>query len=126
MVYKSQDEFVIHSRGFEQFESDDQMIAWLEENGAFSYAGHRRSFLDFYISDYSMDPIYGYLTKAEVKHLREVQKQKQAENDAAEAAREWKKVETCHYADNSVEEIWEDKDGNRKTIMTVSPHGDAC
>lgn len=126
MVFRSHDEAVIHKRGFERFESDDQMVAWLEEKGAFQCAGHRRSFLNFYISNYCMDPIYDFLTNDEVKHLREVQKRKQAEKEAAEAAREWKKVETSYYADNSVEEIWEDKDGNQKTIMTVMPHGDVC
>jgi hypothetical protein len=31
-----------------------------------------------------------------------------------------------YFADNSVEEVWEDKDGKRKRVMVVAPHGDAC
>ena len=44
----------------------------------------------------------------------------------AEAEKEWKLIRTLGFADNSVEEEWQDKDGNIKYIMTVSPHGDAC
>ena len=45
---------------------------------------------------------------------------------AADDAREWKYKETIYWADNSVEEVWEDKDGNTKTVMVTGPHGDAC
>lgn len=45
---------------------------------------------------------------------------------AADDAREWKLHQTIYWADNSVEEIWIDKNGATKSIMTVGPHGDAC
>lgn len=124
--YTSQEQLLIQRRGFEKFESDEQMLAWLEEKGAFQQYGHKRRFIDFYISDYCLDRIYDYLTKAEVKHLRELQNRKRAEHKAAEDAREWRKVDTFHYADNSVEKIWIDKNGVRKTVTTVGPGGDVC
>ena len=45
---------------------------------------------------------------------------------AADDAREWKLHQTIYWADNSVEEIWIDKNGATKSVMTVGPHGDAC
>ena len=52
--------------------------------------------------------------------------QAEAAKKAAEEARGWHLVGTYSYADNSVEEEYEDKDGNSKTVMVVYPHGDAC
>lgn len=57
---------------------------------------------------------------------KELQQQARKKAQEAEDARQWRYVETVYWADNSVEEIWEDKDGNRKTVQTVGPHGDAC
>lgn len=45
---------------------------------------------------------------------------------AADDARCWQLKETINWADNSVEEIYEDKDGNIKRITVIGPHGDAC
>lgn len=45
---------------------------------------------------------------------------------AHEEAKEWKEVDRIHFADNSIEVIYEDKDGNRKQVMETAPHGDAC
>lgn len=126
MVFTDHDEFVIHNRGFKSFDSDDQMVEWLESHGAFHSAGWSRNFLDFYISDYSLDRIYDFLTRAEVQHLREVQQRKRNEAKERDRARDWKLKETLHWADNSTEEVWEDKDGIRKTVTVVQPHGDAC
>ena len=47
----------------------------------------------------------------------------------AEHSSEWTNIMTnlgFYWADNSVEEIWIDKNGATKSIMTVGPHGDAC
>lgn len=122
----STEEMVIKSRGFENFENDEQMLAWCEKQGVFYSSGLRRTILDFYISDYCLDRIYDYLTKAEVMRLRELQESKRAEYKAAEAARGWVLVGRYGYADNSTEEVWRDKDGIEKTIMVTPPHGDAC
>lgn len=45
---------------------------------------------------------------------------------AHDKAKEWKEVKKIYYADNSIEVIYEDKDGNQKTELEVAPHGDAC
>lgn len=124
--FQSKDEFVKFKRGFEEFKSDEEMVKYLDERGVFYDGGWRREFIDFYISDYCLNPIYDYLTEEEVERLKAYQAKLIAEHEAAEAAKEWRKVETLYWADNSIEEVWEDKDGNRKTIMTVGPHGDAC
>ena len=42
---------------------------------------------------------------------------------AADDARCWRLKETINWADNSVEEIYEDKDGNTKHVTVVGPHG---
>lgn len=39
---------------------------------------------------------------------------------------QWEVVETIPFMDNSVEEVQQDKRGNRRRVMTVTPHGDAC
>ena len=58
--------------------------------------------------------------------MKELQKIAQEEYKKKEAEKEWKLIGTYGYADNSVEEVWESKDGERKTVMTVWPHGDIC
>lgn len=126
IVFESKAEYVKFKRGFDSFDSMEAMVAYLEEKTHFYQAGWRRSFLGYYISEYCQDPVYDLLTPDEVKQLRAYQKQLQEEAKAADEAREWKKVDTYYYADNSVEEVYEDKDGNRKTVMVVGPHGDAC
>ena len=55
-----------------------------------------------------------------------MQRQEQAKEKAADDAREWEKVDTIYWADNSVEEIWRDKNGVEKSVQIVAPHGDAC
>ena len=95
-VYSGED-FVFEKRGFGPISDDTALIAYAEK-----------------------------VTKAEFARLQALQRQARAEKRAADEARCWKKVGTYAYADNSVEEVWEDKDGNRKTVMTVHPHGDAC
>lgn len=126
IAFDSKDDYVKFKRGFESFCSLDEMVSYVEEKTHFYHAGWRRTFLDYYISEYCLDPIYDHLTADEVKQLRGYQEQLRAAAKAADEAREWKKVDTYYYADNSVEDVWEDKDGNRKTVMTVGPHGDAC
>ena len=44
----------------------------------------------------------------------------------ADEARQWRYVRTIYWADNSIEEIWADKDGIEKTVLVDGPHGDVC
>lgn len=39
---------------------------------------------------------------------------------------QWRTVQTIPWMDNSVDEVQEDRFGNRRTVQTTPPHGDAC
>lgn len=123
----SRDEFIFEARRFGPIVSDEELIAYAEKvtHGWYD-AGHQRSFIGYYLSDYALAEPRTSLTNAEFARLKELQAEARAAAKAADEAREWKKIGTYGYADNSVEEVWEDKDGNRKTVMIVAPHGDAC
>ena len=123
----SRNEYVYAARHFGAIDNDAELLAYAEKVSLGWYdAGWHRSFTGFYLSDYALAEPYASLTHTEFARLKELQAQARAEAKAAEAAREWRYVETIYWADNSVEEIWEDKDGNRKNIMVEGPHGDAC
>ena len=123
----SRDEFIFTKRGFGAIATDAELLAYAEKVTSHWYnAGHRRTFTSFYLGDYALDEPKQSLTNAEYARLKELQAAARAEAKAADDAREWRKVDTVYWADNSVEEIWEDKDGNHKTVQTVGAHGDAC
>lgn len=120
----SEKEFVHALRGFEEFNSDAELMAYAQKvTGNFNDAGWSRKFTGYYLDNRDLAR---YLTKNELLKLKELQKQARKELEEAEAKKEWKLIRTLGFADNSVEEEWQDKDGNIKYIMTVSPHGDAC
>ncbi len=123
----SRDEFIFTARGFGPIENDDELLAFAQKVTSNWYdAGHRRTFTSFYLSDYALSEPYRSLTLKEFARLKELQKEAIAVEKTADDAREWKYKETIYWADNSVEEVWEDKDGNTKTVMVTGPHGDAC
>ena len=123
----SHDEFVFACRGFGAIENDADLLAFAEKasNGWYN-AGWKQKFTDYYLSDYALAEPRHSLTDKEFARLKDLQAEARAEAERIEAAKQWRHVETIHWADNSVEEIYEDKDGNRKTVMVVGPHGDAC
>ena len=123
----SHDEFIYRKRGFGEIQSDEELIEFAEKASCNWYnAGWHRSFISFYLSDYALSEPRASLTNKEFNRLKELQAEARAAYKAAEDAKCWKLVRTLYWADNSVEEIWEDKDGNQKTVMAVAPHGDAC
>lgn len=123
----SEEEFKYKARNHGAFESDEELIAFAEKASSNWYnAGWHHTFTTFYLSDYSLSEPRKSLTRAEFARLQELQQAARAAEKAADDAREWKLVETNGYADNSVEEVWEDKNGVRKTVTVVYPHGDAC
>lgn len=123
----SRDEFIYEERRFGAIEDDAQLIAYAEKVTYGWYnAGWHHTFTSFYLSDYALSEPYSSLTKKEFARLKELQEEAIAEAKRIEAAKEWHLVETVYWADNSIEEIYEDKDGNKKTEMVVGPHGDAC
>lgn len=123
----SRDEFVFKVRGFGAIVNDQDLIAFAEKvTHGWMYAGWKRNFRTYYLGDYALDEPRYSLTDTEYARLRKLQEKVQKEYDEAEAAREWKCVNTVYYADNSVEEIWCDKNGVEKEVMVVPPHGDVC
>lgn len=123
----SREEFVYKARHRGPIEDDAELLAFAEKvTGHWYNAGWRQTFTSFYLSDYALSEPRQSLTDKEFNRLKELQKQARDEAKAADDARQWRYVETIYWADNSVEEIWEDKDGNRKIVMKVGPHGDAC
>lgn len=123
----SEEEFVHAKRHRGAFDSDAELIAFAEEASHGWYdAGWKHSFIGFYLSDYALSEPRASLTRKEFERLKELQAEAIAAHKAAEKARNWQKVKTLYWADNSVEEVWRDKDGNEKTVMVTGPHGDAC
>ena len=92
----------------------------------FRSAGWSHSFISFYLSDYALSEPFASLTLSEFGRLKELQQEAREAAKAADDARCWRLKETINWADNSVEEIYEDKDGNTKHVTVVGPHGDAC
>lgn len=123
----SRDEFVFKARGRGPIEDDEELIAFAEKvTGGWYNAGWRRTFTGYYLGDYALDEPRKSLTAREYARLRELQKQARAAEEAADEAREWKLKGRYCYADNSVEDIYVDKDGVEKRVTVVAPHGDAC
>lgn len=123
----SRDEFIYAKRGRGPISDDNELIAFAEKVTSGWYnAGWKQTFATYYLSDYALSEPLESMTLKEYNRLKELQKKAQAEAAAAEADRRWQHVDTVKYADNSVEEVYKDKDGNTKTVMTVGPHGDIC
>lgn len=122
----SRDEFIYKKRRRGPITDDAELVAFAEKVTSGWYnAGWRRTFTTYYLGDYALDEPLNSMTLKEYNRLKELQKKARDEAEAAEAARCWQHVETIRWADNSVEEVYKDKDGNIKRVMTVAPHGDA-
>ena len=123
----SRDEFVFTCRKFGAITSDDELLKFAEKVTSNWYdAGWHHTFTGFYLSDYALSEPCKSLTKTEFVRLKELQEIARKKEKEADEAREWKYVETIYWADNSEEEVWEDKNGVRKNVMVVAPHGDIC
>ena len=122
----SRDEFVFKSRRFGEIKTDEELIAFAEKvTGHWSQAGWCRTFTGYYLGNYALDEPYNSLTKTEYARLKELQAAAIAEEERIETEKEWRLINTLYYADNSIEEVYENKYGERKTVMAVQPHGDA-
>lgn len=123
----SADEFVFTCRRRGPITDDAELVVFAEKaTGGWYNAGWHQTFITFYLSDYALSEPRKSLTAKEFTRLKELQRQARAAAEAADKAREWTLQQTIHWADNSVEEIWIDKDGTTKRVMVVGPHGDAC
>jgi hypothetical protein len=123
----SRDEFIFEHRKRGPIEDDAELIAFAEKaTSGWHNAGWSHSFISFYLSDYALSEPFASLTLSEFGRLKELQQEAREAAKAADDARCWRLKETINWADNSVEEIYEDKDGNTKHVTVVGPHGDAC
>ena len=123
----SRDEFIFTVRGFGPIENDADLLAFAEKVTSRWYnAGWHQTFATYYLSDYALSEPFASLTLSEFGRLKELQQEAREAAKAADDARCWRLKETINWADNSVEEIYEDKDGNTKHVTVVGPHGDAC
>lgn len=123
----SADEFTFTKRHRGPINDDAELVAFAEKVTSNWYnAGWHQTFASFYLGDYALSEPRASLAAKEFARLKELQQQARDAAKAADDDREWKLSETLHFADNSVEEVWIDKHGNTKRIMTVGPHGDVC
>ena len=111
----SRDEFIFEHRKRGPIEDDAELIAFAEKaTSGWHNAGWSHSFISFYLSDYALSEPFASLTLSEFRRLKELQQEAREAAKAADDARCWRLKETINWADNSVEEIYEDKDGNTK------------
>lgn len=123
----SRDEFIFKSRNIDAFETDAEIFEYARKVTSDWHVNcGSGNFRTFYLSDYELNEPYCSLTNDEFARLKSMQKIAREEHEKAEQAREWKKVRTEYYADNSVEELWRDKNGFEKRVLVDGPHGDAC
>lgn len=118
----SRDEFIFEHRKRGPIEDDAELIAFAEKaTSGWHNAGWSHSFISFYLSDYALSEPFASLTLSEFGRLKELQQEAREAAKAADDARCWRLKETINWADNSVEEIYEDKDGNTKHVTVVGP-----
>ena len=123
----SRDEFIFLSRSFGPIEDDAYLVKYAEKvTSGWQSGGWTHRFADFYLSDYAMSEPYASLTNDEFRRLEEIQKLVRETEEAAEKDHQWKHMDTLYWADNSIEEVWEDRFGNRKTVQVAGPCGDTC
>ena len=123
----SRDESIYKMRGFGPIKDDVELLAFaikVTNNWSYQNPNAEKTFTNFYLSGRCSAEPFASLTEAEFNRLREIQQAHRAYLKALEILKEWHKVDTIYWADNSVEEVWEDKDGNRKSVVVIGPHGD--
>lgn len=82
----SRDEFIYKSRGFQEITSDKELLEFARKvTGNWSSAGHKQSFIGFYLGDYALDEPKRSLTDSEYKRLKELQEEAKAEYEAEQA-----------------------------------------
>lgn len=119
--------FIYESRHRGPIEDDDELLAFAYKvTNGWSFVGRPHTFIRFYLGDYALSEPKASLTYKEYARLRQLQAEAIAREKAAEDdARGWTLQSRFNYADNSVEEIWVDKDGVKKIVTVVPPHGNA-
>lgn len=125
--YKDENEFVYGVRGFRELKNDDHLIKFAEKITNHWYdAGWHKTFTTFYLSDYALSEPRKHLTRSEFERLKALQKKAIEMSNVHREQMKWAYVRTECFADNSVEEVWANKFGNEKRVMSKTPCGDAC
>lgn len=120
------DEYVFKSRHRGPIEDDADLLIYAEKvTSGWQSGGWTHRFVNYYLSDYALSEPYASLTLDEFRRLKEIQELAKEAEKATEMEHRWRCVKTLYWADNSVEEVWEDRYGNRKTVQSVGPHGDS-
>lgn len=111
----------------EEITDDEALIEYARKCTSNWYsAGHHHSFTSYYLGFYCLDEPMRSMTTNEYERLKVLQKEHREKLKREDEARMWRKINTIHWADNSIEEIWQDKDGIKKSVIVTQPHGDAC
>lgn len=123
----SRDEYIFTKRGFKEIISDDFLIEFAKKvTYGWSQSGAKQTFTSYWLGSYCLDHPISDLTDKEYARLKELQEEARAEEQRIEDEKEWKYDHTIYWADNSEEEIWINKYGEKKSVMAVQPHGDVC
>ena len=122
----SRDEWIFKCRGFGAIEDDNELIRFVLSRPFNRSYGRYKTLETIYISSYCLDEPVCSLTNSEIDRLKYLQaKAEEARRDWDESLN-WKFLHRIYWADNSVEEVWINGLGEKKTVMTVGAHGDAC
>jgi hypothetical protein len=123
------------------FTSYSQLLRWLVDNArSASTGGPKPTLLNLYLGSRNRDgtvspsTLYRVNERLRYKITAEdlgavfdlLRRYKSVAHYFAEIEPDWKVVETIPFMDNSVEEVQQDKRGNRRRVMTKPPSGDAC
>lgn len=127
----SRDEYIFEGRGFGEIlegqRGDRFLLEYAKKVTSNWYrSGHNHTFISFYLGDYCLDHPMCDLTTREYERLKALQAEAIAEAKRIEDEKEWRYDHTIYWADNSEEEIWINKYGEKKSVMAVQPHGDVC
>lgn len=118
----NRNDLVYASRKRGAITTDAELIEFCEKvTCGWTDLGIKRGFLHFYLSDSEIAQPRLSLTDNEFKRLKEIQKVAREEEKRKEDARQWKKVRTIRFEDGSLNEMYEDKDGNKKTVSIFCP-----
>lgn len=134
-----------YGRDSQEFRNYSDALRWLAANN--TQHGQRQSLTSFHIGSWRrgrnpgdpavLDPHGAYwfnrdlwtseVTPEQYERLAVLHRRYSSYRQyLTEVLPEWRDVETIPYMDNSIEVVQQDKWGNRRTVQTVGPHGDAC
>ena len=119
----SRDEWIYSSRGFGPLLNDDDLMTFAAKITHNWYTGSwRKGFEKYSLSEFELDEPFASLTQSEFDRLKVLQIAAKEKIRRFRREKDWKLIETVRYEDNSAEEIYENRYGERKTVQIESPH----